>query len=196
MTGPNMEAMQEVQLETTSADASTSTGGVRVNVVPKDGGNTFSGSLFFTGTNEDLQSRQLLAGRWPIAASRKAACRESSSCTTSRGRLAARSSATRCGSSSTRRRKQRDRTSATGSDQRQRVRSDEVDLRRRILRPAADLQRQPDRAGGHPPHVAGDGAQQVCGVARLPRSVRLSERATVARRRTRRPPTSCSSRTT
>jgi hypothetical protein len=55
MTGPNMEAMQEVQLETTSADASTSTGGVRINVVPKDGGNTFSGSVFFSGTNEDLQ---------------------------------------------------------------------------------------------------------------------------------------------
>jgi hypothetical protein len=56
MTGPNMEAMAEVQLETTSADAQTSTGGVRINVVPKDGGNTFSGSAFITGTNEDLQA--------------------------------------------------------------------------------------------------------------------------------------------
>jgi hypothetical protein len=55
MTGPNMEAMQEVQLETSSADASTSTGGVRINVVPKDGGNTFSGSLFATGTQEKFQ---------------------------------------------------------------------------------------------------------------------------------------------
>jgi len=56
MTGPNMEAMQEVQLETTSADASTSTGGVRINVVPKDGGNRFAGSLFVSGTNEHLQA--------------------------------------------------------------------------------------------------------------------------------------------
>ena len=55
MTGPNMEAMQEVQLETTSGDASTSTGGVRINVVPKDGGNTFAGSLFVSGTNEKFQ---------------------------------------------------------------------------------------------------------------------------------------------
>jgi hypothetical protein len=55
MTGPNMEAMQEVQLETTSADASTSTGGVRINVVPKDGGNAFAGGLFISGTNERFQ---------------------------------------------------------------------------------------------------------------------------------------------
>ena len=55
MTGPNMEAMQEVQLETSSADASTSTGGVRINVVPKEGGNLFRGSLFVSGTNENLQ---------------------------------------------------------------------------------------------------------------------------------------------
>jgi hypothetical protein len=55
-TGPNMEAMQEVQVETGGVDASTNTGGVRTNVVPKEGGNTFSGSLFATGTNEDLQA--------------------------------------------------------------------------------------------------------------------------------------------
>src|SRR6185503_6839196 len=28
---------------------------VRINVVPKDGGNFFSGSLFFSGTNEHFQ---------------------------------------------------------------------------------------------------------------------------------------------
>jgi hypothetical protein len=55
MTGPNMEAMQEVQLETSPGDASTSTGGVRINVVPKEGGNTFRGGLFVSGTNEHFQ---------------------------------------------------------------------------------------------------------------------------------------------
>jgi hypothetical protein len=54
-----MEAMQEVQLEISSADASTSTGGVRINVVPKEGGNTFRGSLFVTGTNEHLQGNNV-----------------------------------------------------------------------------------------------------------------------------------------
>src|SRR5205823_2711908 len=43
-TGPNMEAMQEIQIDTSGADASVGTGGVRVNVVPKEGGNTISGS--------------------------------------------------------------------------------------------------------------------------------------------------------
>ena len=55
MSGPNMEAMQEVQIETSGIDASVATGGVRINVVPKDGGNIFSGSLFATGTNQNFQ---------------------------------------------------------------------------------------------------------------------------------------------
>jgi Carboxypeptidase regulatory-like domain len=59
MTGPNMEAMQEVQIETSGIDASVSTGGVRINVVPKDGGNTFGGSLFLSGTNEHFQGENV-----------------------------------------------------------------------------------------------------------------------------------------
>jgi hypothetical protein len=55
LTGPNMEAAQELQIDTSGADASVSTGGVRINIVAKDGGNTFSGSLFSTYTNEHLQ---------------------------------------------------------------------------------------------------------------------------------------------
>ena len=61
MTGPNMEAMQEVQLETTSGDASTSTGGVRINVVPKDGGNKFAGGLFLSGTSSKFQGNNVTA---------------------------------------------------------------------------------------------------------------------------------------
>ena len=57
--GPNMEAMEEVQIETSGAEASLGTGGVRVNLVPKDGGNIFAGSLFFSGTNEHLQGSNL-----------------------------------------------------------------------------------------------------------------------------------------
>ena len=43
----------------TANNASVGTGGVRVNVVPKDGGNTFSGGLFFSGTNENFQSNNI-----------------------------------------------------------------------------------------------------------------------------------------
>jgi hypothetical protein len=59
VTGPNIEAQQETQIDISGADTSVGTGGVRVNVVPKDGGNTFSGGLFFSGTNEHLQGSNL-----------------------------------------------------------------------------------------------------------------------------------------
>jgi hypothetical protein len=59
LTGPNMEAAQEMQIDTSGADGSVSTGGVRINIVPKDGGNIYSGSVFFTGTNEHLQGSNL-----------------------------------------------------------------------------------------------------------------------------------------
>ena len=58
VTGPNIEAQQETQIDTSGADTSVGTGGVRINVVPKDGGNTFAGGLFFSGTNETLPGRQ------------------------------------------------------------------------------------------------------------------------------------------
>ena len=58
-TGPNLEQMQEMAIDTSGADASVSTGGVRVNMVPKEGGNVFRGSLFFSGTNEHLQGTNL-----------------------------------------------------------------------------------------------------------------------------------------
>jgi hypothetical protein len=59
VTGPNIEAMQETQIDTSGADASVGTGGVRINVIPKDGGNAFKGGLFLTGTNENFQSDNL-----------------------------------------------------------------------------------------------------------------------------------------
>jgi hypothetical protein len=58
-TSPNMSGIQEVTVDTSGADAASSTGGVRVNYIPKDGGNTFSGNLFFSGTNTSLSSDNL-----------------------------------------------------------------------------------------------------------------------------------------
>src|SRR5262245_42269523 len=56
VTGPNIEAQQETQIDISGVDASVSTGGVRINVVPKDGGNSFGGGFFFSGTNEHFQA--------------------------------------------------------------------------------------------------------------------------------------------
>jgi len=55
VTGPNIEAQQETQIDTSGADTSVGTGGVRINVVPKDGGNNFAGGLYLSGTNEHFQ---------------------------------------------------------------------------------------------------------------------------------------------
>ena len=58
VTGPNIEAQQETQIDTSGADTSVGTGGVRINVVPKDGGNKFAGGLYLSGTNQHFQSKQ------------------------------------------------------------------------------------------------------------------------------------------
>ena len=52
---PNQVEIQEVVLATSSASAETETGGMVLNVVPREGGNSFS--TYFSGafTNEDLQ---------------------------------------------------------------------------------------------------------------------------------------------
>ena len=52
LNSPNMAAYQEVQVETASASAELASGGVRVNFVPKDGGNVFSGTMFATYAND------------------------------------------------------------------------------------------------------------------------------------------------
>jgi hypothetical protein len=53
---PNIAAFQEVVIDTGAADASNSLGGVRINLVPKEGGNAFHGSFVGAFANEDLQS--------------------------------------------------------------------------------------------------------------------------------------------
>jgi Carboxypeptidase regulatory-like domain len=52
---PDVGSAAEVTVDTSSLSADLATGGVRINFVPKDGGNQFSNSLFFTFSNENLQ---------------------------------------------------------------------------------------------------------------------------------------------
>ncbi|HEU4693995.1 MAG TPA: carboxypeptidase-like regulatory domain-containing protein, partial [Vicinamibacterales bacterium] len=52
---PDVGSAAEVTVDTSSLSADLATGGVRINFVPKDGGNRFSNSLFYTFSNESLQ---------------------------------------------------------------------------------------------------------------------------------------------
>jgi hypothetical protein len=64
-------ANAEVSFQTSGVGADVSTGGVRINMIPKEGGNRISGSAFIGGTNgswqsnnidDELRSRNLLSG--------------------------------------------------------------------------------------------------------------------------------------
>ena len=55
----NQQDVQEVVLETSGGGAENETGGVHVNMVPRSGGNTFSGSFATLFTNGSLQSNNL-----------------------------------------------------------------------------------------------------------------------------------------
>ena len=52
---PDVGSASEVTVDTNSLSADMATGGVRINFVPKDGGNRFSNSTFLTFANESLQ---------------------------------------------------------------------------------------------------------------------------------------------
>ena len=52
----NVAYVDEVVLNKSSASADAETGGVTLNVIPRDGGNQFSGLFGFDGTTSDLQS--------------------------------------------------------------------------------------------------------------------------------------------
>src|SRR5688572_6001276 len=56
---PNVAAAAEVTVDSGGASADLATGGVRVNFIPRDGGNTFRGNTFMTYSNEDLTSSNL-----------------------------------------------------------------------------------------------------------------------------------------
>jgi hypothetical protein len=53
---PNVGAFQEIAIDFGGVSAEQMSGGVWINLIPKDGGNTFSGSEFFTFANEDMAS--------------------------------------------------------------------------------------------------------------------------------------------
>ena len=52
----NMASTQEFTIDTSGVSAEDNSGGVRMNIVPREGGNTFRGSVFFTGATDDFQS--------------------------------------------------------------------------------------------------------------------------------------------
>jgi hypothetical protein len=56
---PNMGSVQEVTVDTSAVSAEQVNGGVRVNLIPREGGNTFRGSLFMTGGTNGLQGSNL-----------------------------------------------------------------------------------------------------------------------------------------
>ena len=56
---------EEVTFSTSGGLGESETGGLTMNVVPKTGGNRVSGSVFFSGTNESLQSKKASFGLVP-----------------------------------------------------------------------------------------------------------------------------------
>ena len=52
---PDVGSAAEITVDTSSLGADLPTGGVRINFVPKDGGNTFSNSTFITFSNDSMQ---------------------------------------------------------------------------------------------------------------------------------------------
>ena len=78
---PSFTAMQEMSLDTSGADASLAGGGVRLNYVPRDGGNTYKGLLFFTYANSGMQTDNYTTiADDPVKASRPAAWRDRRTC--------------------------------------------------------------------------------------------------------------------
>ena len=55
----NEMMFEEITYQTSGINAETSAGGVRANMIPRDGGNTFKGTLFATAANDALQSNNL-----------------------------------------------------------------------------------------------------------------------------------------
>jgi hypothetical protein len=55
----NPAAIQEITMEVGAQSVTTETSGVTINVVPREGGNTFSTVLMLNGTNESFQTNNL-----------------------------------------------------------------------------------------------------------------------------------------
>jgi len=59
---PSFTAMQEVAINTSGADATMAGGGVQMNYVPRDGGNTFKGLMFASGATSGMQGSNYSSG--------------------------------------------------------------------------------------------------------------------------------------
>src|SRR4029450_300696 len=59
---PSFTAMQEMSVNTSGADAALAGGGGRVNPVPRAGGNTFKGLMFFSAANNAMQGTNYSSG--------------------------------------------------------------------------------------------------------------------------------------
>jgi hypothetical protein len=53
---PNASGTQEFAIDTSAVDAQAATGGVRINFIPRDGGNRFSGTIFGSYAGESFAS--------------------------------------------------------------------------------------------------------------------------------------------
>jgi hypothetical protein len=53
---PNTAALQELTVDTSAVSAELAEGGVRVNIIPREGGNTFRGNLFASFANGSMQN--------------------------------------------------------------------------------------------------------------------------------------------
>jgi Carboxypeptidase regulatory-like domain len=53
---PNTAALQELTVDTSAVSADLAEGGVRVNIIPREGGNTFRGTLFASFANASMQN--------------------------------------------------------------------------------------------------------------------------------------------
>jgi carboxypeptidase family protein len=55
----NDAGVEQISFETGAISAEMGTGGIRVNLIPKEGGNTFKGTFFLNGANNSFQSDNL-----------------------------------------------------------------------------------------------------------------------------------------
>ena len=53
---PNSSALQELTVDTSAVSAELAEGGVRINIIPREGGNTFRGNLFASFANGSMQN--------------------------------------------------------------------------------------------------------------------------------------------
>ena len=60
---PNATGTSEFAIDVSAVDAQAATGGVRINFIPRDGGNRFSGTIFGSVANEDCASDNFTGSR-------------------------------------------------------------------------------------------------------------------------------------